>query len=367
VTDIVAAEQQPDPLAKLDNAKLAIYTAQNLDEIKEIRDQAEAARYYVKAAGLGKDMADRCAEIRLRAERRAGEMLKGANLKPGRPTKKPEPPNPNLSGNDEKSYHGGSISDHKSYPSGSNSQPADNIADSFKLDDLGISANQSSRWQKLANIPEETFEDYFTQAPQSEKEITAVGLTQFSARQNKPDSVDDPIPPKDGTFRAIVIDPPWPIKKIERDERPNQGVELDYPTLTLEQIADESIVPVRTHADDDCHLYLWVTHKFLPAGLELMEKWGFRYQCVMTWRKNVGITPFSWMYDTEHVLFGTRGNLPLERKGIRLSFEAKVQGHSVKPDVFYERVTEATPGPRIEMFARRKRDGFEAWGNEIND
>ena len=137
--------------------------------------------------------------------------------------------------------------------------------------------------------------------------------------------------------------------------------------MTLEQIADESIVPVRTHADDDCHLYLWVTHKFLPAGLELMEKWGFRYQCVMTWRKNVGITPFSWMYDTEHVLFGTRGNLPLQRKGIRLSFEAKVQGHSVKPDVFYERVTEATPGPRIEMFARRKRDGFEAWGNEIND
>ncbi|MDN5854341.1 MAG: MT-A70 family methyltransferase, partial [Actinomycetia bacterium] len=166
---------------------------------------------------------------------------------------------------------------------------------------------------------------------------------------------------------VIVIDPPWPMKKIERAERPNQGVTLDYPVLTLDQIADEDIVPVRRHADDDCHIYLWVTHKFLRPGLDLLDAWGFRYQCVMTWRKNVGITPFSWMYDTEHVLFGTRGNLPLERKGLRLSFEAPVVGHSVKPDVFYERVTEASPGPRVEMFARRQRAGFEAWGNEVAD
>ncbi|MGH3428196.1 MAG: MT-A70 family methyltransferase, partial [Mycobacteriales bacterium] len=99
--------------------------------------------------------------------------------------------------------------------------------------------------------------------------------------------------------------------------------------------------------------------------LSLLEAWGFRYQCVMTWRKNVGITPFSWMYDTEHVLFGTRGNLPLEKLGQRLSFEAPTVGHSVKPDVFYDRVTAASPGPRIEMFARRQRDGFESWGNEV--
>jgi N6-adenosine-specific RNA methylase IME4 len=186
-------------------------------------------------------------------------------------------------------------------------------------------------------------------------------------RRRDPDPVTDPVQPKPGTYSCIVIDPPWDIKKIEREERPNQGLYLDYPTMSLEEIADEKWVPVRTHAADDCHLYLWVTHKYLPAGLELMEQWGFRYQCMMTWRKNVGITPFSWMYDTEHVLFGRKGNLPLTQLGLRLSFDAPVQGHSVKPEVFYERVRTASPGPRIDMFARTERDGFEVWGNEVSD
>ncbi|WP_313673252.1 MT-A70 family methyltransferase [Mycolicibacterium sp.] len=194
----------------------------------------------------------------------------------------------------------------------------------------------------------------------------ALAAIQKENGRNEPDPVKDPVVPKPGTYSCIVIDPPWDIKKIERDERPNQGAFLDYPTMSLDQIADEKWVPVRTHAADDCHLYLWVTHKYLPAGLELMEAWGFRYQCLMTWRKNVGITPFSWMYDTEHVIFGRKGNLPLTQLGLRLSFDAPVQGHSVKPEVFYERVRAASPGPRIDMFARTERNGFEVWGNEVS-
>lgn len=195
----------------------------------------------------------------------------------------------------------------------------------------------------------------------------ALAAIQKENGRREPDPVTDPVQPRPGTYSCIVIDPPWDIKKIEREERPNQGAFLDYPTMSLDQIADEKWVPVRTHAADDCHLYLWVTHKYLPAGLELMEAWGFRYQCLMTWRKNVGITPFSWMYDTEHVIFGRKGNLPLTQLGLRLSFDAPVQGHSVKPEVFYDRVRLASPGPRIDMFARTKRDGFEVWGNEVAD
>jgi N6-adenosine-specific RNA methylase IME4 len=168
-----------------------------------------------------------------------------------------------------------------------------------------------------------------------------------------------------GTFRAIVIDPPWPMPKIEREERPDQDSEIDYPTMSLGELA---ALPIADLADPEgAHLYLWVTHKFLPAGLELMAGWGFKYQCVMTWRKNVGITPFSWMYDTEHVLFGRCGSLPLDRLGLRLSFEAPVSGHSIKPDVFYQRVMQASPRNRLDMFARRERDGFTVWGNEVSD
>lgn len=212
------------------------------------------------------------------------------------------------------------------------------------------------------------------------------------------------IPSAHGNYHAIVIDPPWPVKKIERDERPNQSEHLDYPTLDIWcQRPDHSVIDeynseplecvtpdgdgpepgeLATPCDsiqcvvnsvlaqidnDDSHLYLWTTHKFLPQALELAERWGYRYQCLMTWRKNVGMTPFSWMYDTEHVLFCRRGSLELDRKGLRLSFEAPVTKHSAKPDVFYERVIEGSPAPRLELFSRTPREGFDAWGNEASD
>lgn len=190
--------------------------------------------------------------------------------------------------------------------------------------------------------------------PQAKQEI---------ARQRIPEPAITPELPQ-GKYRCIVIDPPWPMKKIEREERPNQGIELDYPTMSLEEI---EALPIPDLSDEEgCHLYLWVTQKFLPAGLQLVEKWGFRYQCLMTWRKNVGITPFSWMYDTEHVIFARRGNLPLQRLGLRLSFDAPVSEHSAKPDVFFEeRVAPASPEPRLEMFARKDREGFTVYGNEV--
>jgi N6-adenosine-specific RNA methylase IME4 len=166
-----------------------------------------------------------------------------------------------------------------------------------------------------------------------------------------------------GKYRCIVIDPPWPMKKIARDERPTQ-VSIDYPTMTLDEIRD---LPIPDLADDvGCHVYLWTTHKHLPNALSLFESWSVNYQCVMTWVKNVGFTPFSWMYSTEHVLFGRVGSLGVERKGLRLDFAAKVREHSRKPDEFYDLVVQATPAPRLEMFARQERDGFTAWGSETD-
>lgn len=197
------------------------------------------------------------------------------------------------------------------------------------------------------------------------KTLSVVEARQLVARQRTPEPAGD-IPLPAGRFQCIVIDPPWPIQKIETQRRPDQGVQLDYPVMSLDDIA---AIPVGDKAADDCHLYLWVTHKYLPAGLELMEAWGFRYQCVMTWWKHTGMSPYSWMYDTEHVLFGRRGNLPLDKMGMRLYFDAPNtrNRHSKKPDVFYERVIAASPGPRLEMFARDQRDGFTAWGNEVPD
>jgi N6-adenosine-specific RNA methylase IME4 len=175
-------------------------------------------------------------------------------------------------------------------------------------------------------------------------------------------SNDNPLKIPEGKFRTIIVDPPWPVKKIIREVRPNQEEELDYPTLTIEQI---KALPIKQCAyDDGCHVYLWTTHKFLPIAFEVFKCWGVNYECLLTWVKNVGFTPFSWMYSTEHILFGRIGSLEVLEKGHRLDFTGKVREHSRKPDEFYDLVRTVSPEPRRDMFSREKREGFLSWGNE---
>jgi N6-adenosine-specific RNA methylase IME4 len=102
----------------------------------------------------------------------------------------------------------------------------------------------------------------------------------------------------------------------------------------------------------------------LPAALRLTEAWGFTYECVLTWVKNVGFTPYSWMYSTEHVIFARKGSLPLTVRGRRLDFAAKRREHSRKPNEFYALVRDVSPGPRLDLFSREPHDGFDQWGNE---
>lgn len=180
-------------------------------------------------------------------------------------------------------------------------------------------------------------------------------------RQLRQREIESP-PLPEGRYQCIVIDPPWPVEKIVREVRHQQGPALDYPVMPLERIA---ALPIPDLAADGCHIYLWVTHKFLPAGLELLAGWDASYECSLTWVKPVGMTPFSWMYNTEHVLFARIGSLPHGQPGLKLAFDAATAGHSTKPDEFYDRVIAASPAPRLEMFARTERDGFTAWGNEV--
>jgi len=179
-------------------------------------------------------------------------------------------------------------------------------------------------------------------------------------RQELKPKVETPQLPK-GKFRTLVIDPPWESKMVLKKVRPNQ-VEFPYPTMSLEEIEK---LPIQELAvEEGCHVYLWATHKYIPDALRIFEKWGVKYQCLLTWVKPVGISPFSWMYDTEHVLFGRIGNLALLQMGVKLSFHAPVTRHSEKPDVFYEKVKQVSPEPRLEMFQRKPHDGFKGWGNE---
>jgi len=113
-----------------------------------------------------------------------------------------------------------------------------------------------------------------------------------SANAERPPVPETPPLPK-GRYRCIVIDPPWPVEKIKREVRPNQGQYLDYHVWSLQQIKDEVGQCLKDKAEaDGCHVYLWITHRHLPEGFKLFAAWGVRYQCLMTWKKNVGITPY---------------------------------------------------------------------------
>lgn len=169
---------------------------------------------------------------------------------------------------------------------------------------------------------------------------------------------------KPGKYKTIVVDPPWPMRKIPREVRKNQ-VRSDYRSKSVEEIMQ---FPLSKWVEQKsgCHLYLWTTHKFLPDAMDIMQAWGFNYQCVLTWVKNVGFTPYSWMYSTELCLFGRCGDLPLLKNGVRLDFSASVREHSRKPDEFYEIVKVASPPPRIDVFSRQAREGFDQYGDEPN-
>ena len=166
-----------------------------------------------------------------------------------------------------------------------------------------------------------------------------------------------------GKFRTLIIDPPWPIEKIDREVRPNQTAYLDYPVMTIEEI---KALPMSDLAETSgCHVYLWFTQKYRRTVFDLFDAWGVKDECFLTWIKNVGFTPYSWMYSTEHILFGRIGRLPLLQLGKRLDFSAKVREHSRKPDEFYDLVRQVSPEPRLDFFSREKRDGFHQYGNEI--
>jgi N6-adenosine-specific RNA methylase IME4 len=98
----------------------------------------------------------------------------------------------------------------------------------------------------------------------------------------------------------------------------------------------------------------------------MMRGWGFEYVTLLTWHK-LGAPGMGWYFrgDTEHVMLGIRGKAPIPPE-LRVSnhFAAPRTGHSVKPDRFYEIVERVSPEPRLEMFARRRRVGWDVWGDE---
>lgn len=175
-------------------------------------------------------------------------------------------------------------------------------------------------------------------------------------------------------YRTIVADPPWSYRgsipgwmhaTTQEGGRGTHRSVTPYETMTVDEIA---ALPVPDLAEDRAHLYLWTTNTHLPLAFRIVEGWGFRYSTLLVWCKNpmgkVG-TP-TYPIQTEFVLFARRGSLvavsPADRNW--WNWTRPNAEHSRKPEAFLDVVEQVSPGPYLEMFARRNRLGWDTFGNE---
>lgn len=178
-----------------------------------------------------------------------------------------------------------------------------------------------------------------------------------------------PFPQK--TYNLLYADPPWRYnQRSNGNTRFSLGVHGHYPTMSTYEI---SRLPVERIAAPDCALILWTTFPRLQDGLDVMRAWGFSYKTVaFNWFKTYpnGAPFFGVGYysksNTEIALLGVRGRMPPASNYVSQVVVSPKEEHSRKPALVREKIVELFGDlPRMELFAREKAEGWDAWGNEV--
>ena len=169
-------------------------------------------------------------------------------------------------------------------------------------------------------------------------------------------------------YRTIVADPPWDYRDHLGDGP--RGAAGHYGCMTTSELM---CLPVGAWGYDDAHLYLWCTNAFIVQAHQIAESWGFLPRTIITWVKGrmdrgrlvqqIGLGHF-YRNTTEHILFCVRGSLPVMNHDATTAFLAPRREHSEKPDTFYDIVQHMSPGPYLDVFARKQRMGWDCFGNE---
>ena len=158
-------------------------------------------------------------------------------------------------------------------------------------------------------------------------------------------------------FRTILADPPWPGHGVEKRH---------YMSMRIESIA---AMPINELAEDDAALYLWCTQSTVQVAYAVAEAWGFSGKTLITWIKDKKGLGRPFRHSTEFLLYAVRGKqAEPEYRNQGTQLHGPVMQHSRKPAEQFPLIERVSPGPYLEIFARRRPESnrdWSVWGNEI--
>ncbi len=165
-----------------------------------------------------------------------------------------------------------------------------------------------------------------------------------------------------------MLTPPWEFRNYS--DALQGTARQHFGTMPLDWIKALPVAPLTTK---DCALLLWATGPLLPEAFEVISAWGFTYKTVaFNWIKTnpngEGLRVGNWYWTlagSEICLLATKGSPTRIAKDVRQVFQAPVTRHSEKPEEARRRIERLLCGPYLELFARRKVEGWYTWGDEI--
>ena len=173
-------------------------------------------------------------------------------------------------------------------------------------------------------------------------------------------------------IEIIITDPPWKQTKGGlRKSRPNQRKELDYETLSLDDIFEIHEKITNQYCENRHTVFMWTIDKFLHEAESRMSKLGYKLHARMIWDKTNGVAPaFTLRYSHEYLLWFYKPKMIPISKDMRgkftTVFQEKSTKHSKKPEISFQIIEQLYPNEKkLEMYARNRREGWECWGNEV--
>lgn len=351
ITTVEREEPELPGMLAMQTQVLDLIKGASLRDVAKAQSDLEAMKQYAKKHKNYEEAALVISDLAAKVARRGGELLSDIEFsKGGRPNRS----------HDETGFH-------------------------VKLSDIGISKSQSSRWQAIAAIPEQTFNHHLEQAAKSKRPVTIQSLLKLAPKkQESADIIEMPLADDRGRvvsslselgdekFATIYADPPWSYG----NQATRACTDKHYVTMG---IADICAMPVKDYAAENAQLHLWTTSGFLREAFDVIEAWGFEYRSGFIWAKSrdtdsddmdcppkakLGIGNY-WRLSHEYLLLGIRGSATFKDKSLA-SWAAMDRGrHSAKPELVRDMVERAFVGPRLEIFGRNAVPGWTVLGNEV--